>query len=121
MKLQNIFIVLGTLIAVGSVAYSQAPPIGGSVVNPSSPGQYTPVADDTAQSLTIPSGAIYAVVCAEVTNHRYTWDGTTTPTASVGTQLLQNNCVPITGSASMGAFKIIDQTSGGKFTVSYGK
>lgn len=94
---------------------------GPGTITPTSPSQYTPVSDAASTALTIPSGATYAVVCAEVANHRYTWDGTTTPTASVGAQLLLNQCVPLTGSAVLAAFKIITQSAGGTFTVSYGK
>jgi hypothetical protein len=88
---------------------------------PLTPGQYTPVSDSASTALTVPTGATYAVVCAEVANHRYTWDGTTTPTASVGTQLLQNQCIPFSGALVLAAVRIITQTAGGTFTVSYGK
>lgn len=90
-----------------------------AAMEPVSPGQYTPVTDSSATALTIPSGATYAAVCAEGANHRYTWDGTTTPTASVGTQLLQNTCMYLQGYPVMLAFRII--SVGGSFTVSYAK
>lgn len=88
---------------------------------PLSPGQYTPVSDASATGLTAPANAIYAVVCAEGANHRYTLDGTTTPTASVGMQLLQNACITLPGAAEIAAFKIIYVSSGGTFTASYAK
>lgn len=94
---------------------------GTSPNTPLTPGQYTPVSDAASTALTVPSGAAYAVVCAEGANHRYTWDGTTTPTASVGTQLLQNACLPLSGPLVLAAFRIITQSAGGTFTVSYGK
>lgn len=90
-------------------------------IEPISPGQYTPVADTTAQALTIPVGATYAVICVEGTDHRYTWDGTTMPTASVGALLKQNSCISFEGLSVLQAFKIIAVSSGGTFTVSYGK
>jgi hypothetical protein len=92
---------------------------GATSYNPLGPGQYTPVADATAQSLTFPTGSSYAVVCAEGANHRFTWDGTTTPTASIGQQLLQNQCVSLEGSSVISNFKIIQQSASGSFTVSY--
>lgn len=93
--------------------------IGASSYNPLTPGQYTPVSDATAQTLTFPTGSTYAVICAEGANHRYTWDGTTTPTASIGTQLIQNTCISLEGANVISNFKIIQQSSSGSFTVSY--
>lgn len=90
-------------------------------IEPISPGQYTPVADTTAQPLTPPPGATYAVVCVEGTSHRYTWDGTTTPTASVGALISAGSCVPFQGAEVIQAVKIIAVSAGGTFTVSYGK
>lgn len=103
-----------------STAHPMPVNTGPSGYSPNTPGQYTPVSDSAATSLTIPSGATYAVVCAEGANHRYTWDNTTTPTAAVGTQLLQNQCVSLSGATVLSAFKIIYQSSGGTFTASYG-
>jgi hypothetical protein len=93
--------------------------MGAPTYNPMSPGQYTPVSDATAQSLSFPTGATYAVVCAEGANHRYTWDGTTTPTSGIGTQLIQNTCISLNGSNVISNFKIIQQSASGSFTVSY--
>jgi hypothetical protein len=79
---------------------------------PLTPGQYTPVSDSASTALTVPAGATYAVVCAESANHRYTWDNTTTPTASVGAQLLQNQCVSFSGALVLAAVRIITQKIG---------
>lgn len=88
---------------------------------PLTPGQYTPVSDAAATALTIPSGATYAVICAEAASHRFTWDGTTTPTAAIGTVLAQGSCVQMSGASSLAAFRIITVTGGGTFTASYAK
>ncbi|MET4341922.1 hypothetical protein [Bradyrhizobium sp. RT9a] len=88
---------------------------------PLTPGQYTPVTDATSTALTIPTGATYAVVCAEGANHRYTWDGTTTPTAAIGTLLQQNQCISLSGATVLANFRIIYVAAGGAFTVSYAK
>lgn len=93
--------------------------MGAPTYNPVSPGQYTPVSDATAQSLSFPTGATYAIVCAEGANHRYTWDGTTTPTSAIGTQLIQNTCISLNGPNVISNFKIIQQSASGSFTVSY--
>lgn len=91
--------------------------------SPLSPGQYTPVSDATATALTVPADATYAVVCFEGANHRYTWDGTTTPTASVGTLIGYGPgvCVSLTGAATIADFKTISVSAGGTFTASYAK
>lgn len=88
---------------------------------PLTPGQYTPVTDAASTALTIPTGATYAVVCGEVTNHRYTWDGTTTPTAAIGALLQQNQCMSLQGATVLANFRIISVAAGGAFTVSYAK
>jgi hypothetical protein len=106
-----------TLLCFTQAAVAQVPQFG----IPQSPGQYTPVADTTSTALTIPPGATYAVVCAEGANHRFTWDGSTTPTAAIGQQLLQNQCVSLSGAPIIAAFKIIQVSAGGFFTVSYAK
>ena len=88
---------------------------------PLTPGQYTPVSDAASTALTVPTGSTYAVLCTENASHRFTWDGTTTPTASVGTLIGQNACMTITGPLVLAAFRIITVSAGGTFTVSYGK
>ena len=88
---------------------------------PLTPGQYTPVTDAASTALTVPSGATYAVVCAEGTNHRYSYDGTTTPTAAIGALLLQNQCMSLSGATVLANFRIISVAANGAFTVSYAK
>lgn len=77
------------------------------------------VAASTA--LTVPSGATYAVVCARSQNVSYTTDGTTTPTASVGMQLLQNQCVSLAGATVVSNFRAIQQAATATLDVSYYK
>ena len=50
---------------------------------PLSPGQHN-LAITSSTALTIPTGARYATVCASTAAVKYTTDGTTTPTSSVG-------------------------------------
>lgn len=75
----------------------------------------------SSTGLTIPTGATYAVVCAEGANVRYSTDGTTTPTATIGMLLLQNNCLPLQGSTTLANFKAIQQTATATLDVSYFK
>lgn len=77
--------------------------------NPLSPMQ-AGLAITSATSLTVPTGTGYAVVCARGGNANYTTDGTTTPTGSAGMQLLQNQCILLTGSNAITFFKAIQQT-----------
>lgn len=84
------------------------------------PGQYG-LAVTAATGLTPPSGATYAVACASGANIDYTLDGTTTPTASVGSQLTQGSCVALQGTSIIAAFKAIQQTATAMLNVSYFK
>lgn len=120
--LQKSALVLSILLAP-SLAWAQSTIVAPAPYNfaPLSPGQYTPVTDSASTALTIPPGATYAVVCAEVTSHRWTWDGTTTPTSSVGTLLPLGNCIGLSGVMELSNFRIIQTSAGGQFTVSYAK
>ena len=63
---------------------------------PLAPGQHNlTVASSTA--LTVPSGARYARLCASTGTVRYTTDGVTTPTASIGEPLFAGSCVELSG------------------------
>lgn len=72
----------------------------------------------SATTLTVPSNANYAVVCVESANARYTADGTT-PTATVGMPLLQNQCVSLQSNTTLQRFQIIQQTAGATIDASY--
>lgn len=94
----------------------------------SGPYAYTPLtpmqaglAVASSTTLTIPSTSTYAVVCARGQNINYTTDGTTTPTASVGMQLLVNQCVSLSGPTVLSNFKAIQQAASATIDVSYFK
>jgi hypothetical protein len=91
-----------------------------------SPYNYTPLSPmqsgltlSSAQHLTIPSGATYAVVCASVQAVNYSIDGTTVPTSSIGMPLASGSCVPLAGAAVLAAFQAIQQVSGATISASY--
>lgn len=85
---------------------------------PLSPGQFA-VAPTSSTALTIPTLATFAVICAETATIRYTTDGTTTPTATVGTPLTAGTCVGLTGPQVLSAFRAF--SSSGTFDVEYYK
>lgn len=91
---------------------------GPCACTPLSPGQYN-LAITTSTALTPPSGATYAVVVAEVANIRYTIDGTTTPTASVGKLLTPGASISLWSAAEIAAFRAISAT--GTIGVDYAK
>lgn len=75
----------------------------------------------TATTLTIPIGAAYATVCVEGAAVRWTWDGTTTPTASVGQPMLANSCTAFSGAAILANLKFIQQAATATLDVEYAK
>lgn len=87
---------------------------------PLTPGQYG-LTIASATALTIPSGALQAVVCASGNNVNYTYDGTTTPTASVGLPLLTNQCVQFSGATVLANLKFIQQSATATLNVGYTK
>lgn len=110
---------------IGVTTDTPLPVIGQGGVGPYSYTPLTPMQSGltvaTATSLTVPSGATYAVVCARGQNVNYTTDGITTPTISVGMQLLQNQCVNIVGATVIANFKAIQQSATATLDVSYFK
>lgn len=72
-------------------------------------GQYG-LAVTSATSLTVPNLATYAVICAETATVRYTTDGHTTPSASVGMPLLSGTCVGVAGPKVLANFKALSST-----------
>lgn len=74
----------------------------------------------TSTALTVPATAAYARVCARGANVQYTEDGTV-PTATVGTQLLQNQCQFEQGPSVLGTFRAIQQSATATLDVSYFK
>jgi hypothetical protein len=63
---------------------------------PVSPGQHN-LAPTSSTALTIPNGARYMQVCASTATVRYTTDGLTTPTSSIGQPLVAGSCVVLSG------------------------
>jgi len=76
---------------------------------PLSPGQHN-LAITSSTALTIPTGARYATVCASTAAVRYTTDGTTTPTASVGMPLQAGACMALSGPTVLANFLAISVT-----------
>jgi hypothetical protein len=81
----------------------------------------TNVTCTTATALTIPAGANYAVISVETQNIRYTIDGSTTVTASVGHLVTTGQTISLSGNKTLANFSAIQVTSGAVFTVSYYK
>ena len=84
-------------------------PVPSVPTTPASPGQFG-LAITSSTALTVPSLSTYAVICARGGNANWTIDGTTTPTGTVGTQLLQNQCVGLLGATTLSNFRAIQQT-----------
>lgn len=79
----------------------------------------TTVASSTA--LTVPAGATYAVVCVETQGVRWTWDGTTTPTSSVGNPIAAGQCSAFSGATVLANLRFIQQASSATIDVEYAK
>ena len=87
---------------------------------PVSPGQFgLGVVSSTA--LTIPSGALQAVISVEGNSVRYTYDGTTTPTATVGHLLTAGQSIQFSGSSVLANLKFIQIAATATINVSYTK
>jgi hypothetical protein len=71
---------------------------------PLSPGQHN-LSPTSATALTVPSGARYATVCASGSTVRYTTDGTTTPTGTVGMPLAASACLSLSGPQVLANFR----------------
>lgn len=110
-------ILIGLTLSLGIGQAFAAPPAFN--LNPVSPlpYQYTPLSPGqhglslgTATSLTVPSGALYATVCASTATVYYTTDGTTTPSNGVGQPLASGVCVALSGPLVIGNFKAFSNT-----------
>jgi hypothetical protein len=99
---------------------------GGSIVpgvmplpyayTPLPPGQHN-VAPTSATALTVPAGARLATVCASAATAKYTTDGVTTPTGSVGQPLPAGSCVSLSGTAVIANFLVF--SASGTLDVEY--
>jgi hypothetical protein len=101
---------------------------GGGAGAGSQPYNYTPLTPDqhnlaitTSTALTIPTGALQAVVCASGNNVNYTYDGTTTPTSSVGMPLKNGQCVALSGATLLANFRAIQTAATATLDVAYTK
>ena len=89
---------------------------GGSIVpgvmplpyayTPLPPGQHG-LSPASSTALTIPAGARYATVCASAAAAKYTTDGATTPTATIGQPLPAGSCLSLSGSAVLANFRFV--------------
>jgi hypothetical protein len=89
---------------------------GGSIVagvmplpyayTPLPPGQHN-LSPTSATALTIPVGARYATVCASAAAAKYTTDGATAPTATIGQPLPAGSCVSLSGPAVLANFRVV--------------
>lgn len=87
---------------------------------PLTPGQYgLTVAAST--TLTIPTGALEANVCVSGNNVNYTYDGTTTPTISVGLPLLNGQCIQFSGATVLSNLKFIQTAATATLNIGYTK
>jgi hypothetical protein len=77
------------------------------------------VTPTVATKLAIPNGANYANVCAETATVRWTWDGTTTPTSSVGSPISAGTCAPFSGPQILANLQFF--SSSGTIDVEYAK
>ncbi len=99
---------------LGSVTQGTSPwvvsgTVGPYAYTPLSPGQHNfTITSSTA--LTIPTGATYATLCASVATIKYTTDGTTTPTSSVGMPLANGSCVGFSGATVLSNLRLISAT-----------
>lgn len=67
----------------------------------------------------VPARTTYAVVQAAVAAIRYTMDGVTTPTSSVGFTLAAGASLPISGAAAIANFRAIAATAGALMDIGY--
>lgn len=87
---------------------------------PLSPGQHNlAISTVGGTALTIPTGAAFASVCNSVAATKYTTDGTTTPTASIGQPFAPGACVWFTGGTVLSNSKFFSTT--GTLDVEYFK
>ncbi len=79
-------------------------------------GQHN-IALATATPLTTPQGAVFATVCATTAAVRYTTDGVTTPTPTLGQPLAAGSCVALSGAKVLSNFRAA--SAGGVLDVEY--
>ncbi len=117
---------LNTTNCIPVTAANPLPVTGGSSI----PYQPSPVAGTntdqhnlgvvTATALIIPTGALFAEVCASGNNVRFRWDGTA-PTATVGMPLLTGQCQAFAGATLLAALQFIQTAATATLDVAYSK
>jgi hypothetical protein len=114
-------IVATIAILTASAAFAQAyydyagTPVNGVMAipytnGPISPGQHN-LTLALPTPLTIPSGARYANICVSSAAIKYTTDGSTTPTASVGQPIAAGVCITLSGLEVLQNFRAISPTA----------
>jgi hypothetical protein len=71
---------------------------------PLGPGQHN-LAPTSSTALTIPPGVKYATICASTATVRYTTDGLTMPTPTIGQPLVAGSCVMLSGAQVLSSFR----------------
>lgn len=105
-------------ISSGQCANSAQVAVAPYPFTPLTPGQHNlGVVSSTA--LTVPVGATYATICASTQAVKYTTDGTTTPTSSVGQPLASGQCVALSGPLVLANFRAIQVTATATLDVEY--
>lgn len=83
---------------------------------PLAPGQHN-LGVSSATGLTLPAGSRFATICAAAATVKYTTDGVTAPTATVGQSLPAGACVSLSGAAVLINFRAVG--AGGTLDVEY--
>jgi hypothetical protein len=73
---------------------------------PLPPGQHN-LSPALSTALTVPAGARYATVCVSAAAAKYTTDGATTPTATIGQPLPAGSCLSLSGPAVLANFRVV--------------
>jgi hypothetical protein len=107
-----VLVPLGACAALGQTYYDS----GGTIVSGVMPLPYTytplppsqhNLAPTSAAPLTIPAGARTATICASAASAKYTTDGVTVPTMSVGQPLAAGSCLFLSGAAVLANFRVV--------------
>lgn len=92
------------------------------------PYNFTPLTPDqhnlaivSSTALTIPIGSLQAVVCVSGNAVKYTYDGTTTPTALIGMPLANGQCIQFSGATVLANLRFIQTAATATLDVSYTK
>jgi hypothetical protein len=119
------------LVAVGTSALPTGAATSANQTNGSQlvqPWSYTPLTPGqhnlgvtTSTSLTIPTGALFAMMTVSGNSIRYTTDGTTTPTSTIGMPMQVNQSIMFSGATVLSNLRIIQQAATATIDVEYFK